>query len=135
MARRSFAHVFTAASLTNAQAAAYQSEGFEIGLHVNTDCSNFTPSSLESNFGDQLSAWEAKYTGIAVPTTNRTHCIAWSDWVTAAKTQLNYGMRLDTSYYFWPSGWAQDRPGHFTGSAMPMRFADLDGTIIDVVSR
>ena len=41
-------------------------------------------------------------------------------------------MRLDTTYYFWPPGWAQDRPGHFTGSAMPMRFADLDGTLIDV---
>ena len=41
-------------------------------------------------------------------------------------------MRLDASYYFWPPGWAQDRPGHFTGSAMPMRFADLDGTLINV---
>src|SRR5438874_4121516 len=41
-------------------------------------------------------------------------------------------MRLDTSFYFWPPSWAQNRPGHFTGSAMPMRFADLDGTLIDV---
>ena len=28
--------------------------------------------------------------------------------------------------------WVQDRPGLFTGSGMPMRFADLDGTMIDV---
>ena len=26
----------------------------------------------------------------------------------------------------------QDRPGLFTGSGMPMRFADVDGTMIDV---
>ena len=26
----------------------------------------------------------------------------------------------------------QDRPGLFTGSGMPMRFADLDGSLIDV---
>ena len=43
-----------------------------------------------------------------------------------------YGIRLDTNYYFWPPGWVNDTPGHFTGSAMPMRFADLDGTLIDV---
>ncbi len=41
-------------------------------------------------------------------------------------------MRLDTTYYFWPPGWVQDRPGLFTGSAMAMRFADLDGTLINV---
>jgi hypothetical protein len=36
-------------------------------------------------------------------------------------------MRLDVSYYFWPpSCVVNDVPGLFTGSAMPMRFADLD---------
>jgi hypothetical protein len=41
-------------------------------------------------------------------------------------------MRLDTNYYYWPGSWIQDRPGLFTGSGMPMRFADTDGTRIDV---
>ena len=31
-----------------------------------------------------------------------------------------------------PRRWVADRPGMFTGSGMPMRFADLDGTMIDV---
>ena len=39
---------------------------------------------------------------------------------------------LDTSYYYWPPDWIQDRPGMFTGSGMPMRFADLNGSMIDV---
>ena len=46
--------------------------------------------------------------------------------------QLANGIRLDTSYYYWPGDWVQNTPGHFTGSAMPMRFADLDGSLIDV---
>jgi hypothetical protein len=41
-------------------------------------------------------------------------------------------MRLDTTYYYWPATWVQNRPGMFTGSGMPMRFADTDGTILDV---
>lgn len=66
-------------------------------------------------------------------TTNRTHCIAWSDWATQPKVEKTHNIRFDTNYYYWPSAWVQDRPGFFTGSGMmPMRFADLDGTRIDV---
>ena len=35
-------------------------------------------------------------------------------------------------YYYWPEVWMQNRPGMFTGSGMPMRFADIDGSLIDV---
>ena len=45
---------------------------------------------------------------------------------------LANGIRFDTNYYYFPDYWVQNRPGLFTGSAMPMRFADLDGTTIDV---
>ena len=64
--------------------------------------------------------------------TNRTHCIAWSDWASEPKVEEAHGIRFDTNYYYWPGSWVQDRPGFFTGSGMPMRFADLDGTRIDV---
>jgi hypothetical protein len=119
-------------NLSNTQAASYTAKGFEVGLHINTNCGDFTPSSLDTFYSQQVSGFTSSYPSIPAPITERHHCIAWSDWVTAAKTELKYGMRLDTSYYFWPPGWVQNRPGHFTGSAMPMRFADLDGTIIDV---
>ena len=46
--------------------------------------------------------------------------------------ELENGIRLDTNYYYWPPTWVKDRPGMFTGSGMPMRFADLDGSMIDV---
>ena len=63
---------------------------------------------------------------------NRTHCIAWSDWATQPKVELARGIRYDMNYYYWPGSWIAGRPGLFTGSGIPMRFADLDGTRIDV---
>ena len=64
--------------------------------------------------------------------TSRTHCITWSDWAGTPKTELSHGIRFDTNYYYWPPGWVQNVPGMFTGSGMPMRFADTDGSMIDV---
>lgn len=119
-------------NLSSAQADTYNSQGFEVGLHINTDCADFTPASLNTFYGQQVANFSNVYGSVVAPVTQRHHCIAWSDWVTSAKTQLTFGMRLDTTYYYWPPAWAQNRPGHFTGSAMPMRFADLDGTMINV---
>lgn len=119
-------------NVSNTQAASYTAQGFEVGLHINTDCADFTPASLESTYSQQIAAFRNAYPSVPALATQRHHCIAWSDWITGARTQLNYGMRFDANYYFWPPSWAQNRPGHFTGSAMPMRFADLDGTIVNV---
>ena len=49
------------------------------------------------------------------------------------RSSSRHGIRLDTNYYYWPpAAGSHDRPGMFTGSGMPMRFADLDGSMIDV---
>jgi hypothetical protein len=118
-------------TMTNAQAMALEAQGFEIALHVNTGCADFTPASLENNILSQLNSWVNLLPGVPLPTTNRNHCIAWSDWATMAKLSDQYDIRLDANYYYWPETWVNDRPGMFTGSGMPMRFADLDGTMID----
>ncbi|WP_224372179.1 DUF4082 domain-containing protein [Hyalangium versicolor] len=114
-------------------AASYVAQGFEYAIHISTGCADFTASNLDpAYYTPQLSDFASTYPGIPAPVTNRTHCIAWSDWATQAKVSLNHGIRLDTNYYFWPPEWVQDRPGLFTGSGIPMRFADQDGTPIDV---
>jgi hypothetical protein len=115
-------------------AAAYQSAGFDIGVHLSTNCADWTPSSLRASFTDQLAEFATlpQFAGILPPATNRTHCIAWSDWATQAQVSLEHGIRLDTNYYYWPGSWVANRHGHFTGSGMPMRFANLDGSMIDV---
>ena len=121
-----------AGSLSNTQAAFYNSAGFEVALHINTGCADWTPSSLKTFYKDQLSEFLTQYTSLPSPSTNRTHCIAWSDYATQPQVELNNGIRLDTNYYYWPPTWISDRPGFFTGSGMPMRFAKSDGTLIDV---
>jgi hypothetical protein len=129
---RSTSYLYTSVPMTDAQAAAYQAEGFELALHVNTGCANFTPASLEADVSAQLGDFATRWPSLTAPRTNRTHCIAWSDWATHPKVELAHGIRLDTNYYYWPGSWIQDRPGMFTGSGFPMRFADTDGSLIDV---
>ncbi|GAA2709523.1 DUF4082 domain-containing protein [Actinoplanes palleronii] len=125
-------YIFPSTPLTNGQATSYQSRGFEVGLHVNTNCADWTTSSLAGFYADQLATWKSKYSGVTAPVTNRTHCIVWSDWSTQASTEGANGIRLDTNYYYWPGPWVADRPGFMTGSGMPMRFADKTGALIDV---
>ena len=130
---RGTSYIYENTPMTNAQAAAYEADGFEVALHVNTNCNNWTSqANLDSFYSSQLNGFGNKYTSVPAPSTNRTHCIAWSDWASQPKVELAHGIRLDTNYYYWPPGWVQNRPGMFTGSGMPMRFADLDGSMIDV---
>lgn len=129
---RGTSYVFPSTTLTNAQAVAYTNQGFEVGLHPNTSCNDYTAASLRTLYTTQLADWASKFTGLPAPRTSRTHCIAWSDWTSQAVVELEKGIRLDTNYYFWPPSWVQDRPGFMTGSGMPMRFADKTGNLIDV---
>ena len=94
---------------------------------------DFTEDSLRADWQVQLPDFLRGGRGSSrPPRTNRTHCIAWSDWASEPKVGREFGIRLDTNYYYWPGSWVQNRPGMFTGSGIPMRFADLDGSLIDV---
>ena len=80
----------------------------------------------------QLSTFAKSYPSLPKPATSRTHCIAWGDYDTQPRVESEFGIRLDTNYYYWPQQWVQDRPGLFTGSGMPMRFSTRTGSRIDV---
>ena len=130
---RSTSYVYPNSPITNAQAQQYTAAGFEVALHVTTNCANFTSyADLDSYYTTQLASFASRYWGIPAPVTNRTHCIAWSDYDTQPKVELSHGIRLDASYYYWPGSWLKDRPGLMTGSGLPMRFADRTGQTIDV---
>ncbi|MBB6612666.1 DUF4082 domain-containing protein [Pontibacter sp. Tf4] len=128
---RGTSYIYPGTPITNAEAKALEDQGFEIALHLNTNCGNYTSSSLTQFYADQLGDFKAKYTSLAAPATNRTHCIAWSDWDSQPKIEANNNIRLDANYYYWPEAWLQDRPGLFTGSGMPMRFASMNGQTIN----
>ncbi len=129
---RASAYYYTAVKLTNTEAAALYADGFDLGLHVNTNCADWTPATLASFTNAQLNAWRAKYTSIPAPSGERTHCVVWSDWVTQVKVNLSKGIRMDGNYKYPKQASDPDHVGLMTGSGMPMRFADVDGALIDV---
>jgi len=128
---RGTSYIYIDTPIPNDSVAYYQNLGFEIALHPNTSCLNFTPTSLNTDLTFQLSILQSQIPNMTPPVSNRTHCLPWSDWVSQPKIENTKGIRFDVNYYYWPGSWIQNRPGMFTGSGMPMRFSDLDGSIVD----
>jgi chitodextrinase len=132
---RSSSYIYPDNPLTNAQAAAYTADGFEVGLHpLVASCPTATMSAaqLSTYFDTQLGAFAAKYTSIPSPVSSRTHCVYWPDWSSNATVELAHGIRLDGNYYHFPGAWIGSKPGFMNGGGFPMRFAAVDGTPIDV---
>ncbi len=129
---RSTSYVYTINDMTDAQVATYQAQGFEIALHLDTGCSNYDEDTLRADWQSQRPVFLARWPSVEAPRTNRTHCIPWSDWSSQPVVEEEFGVGLDTNYYYWPPSWNLDRPGMFTGSGIPMRFADPLGSPINV---
>jgi len=120
--------------LTDPQVAAFTSQGFEVAMHGDSSpsCTNWDTTSLDSFYTTELASFAAQFPSLPAPRTHRMHCIGWSDYDSQPQIELKHGIRLDTSYYYWPPTWANDQPGMFTGSGMPMRYTDRNGNLIDV---
>jgi len=128
---RGTSYMYPFSPITNAQIATYQNQGFELAFHLNPNCSVWTPVQLQDYFNTQIPDFTNEYYVANPLATHRIHCLSWSDWATLPKTEVQMGIRLNVSYYYWPASWINNRPGMFTGSGMPMRFADTDGSLID----
>jgi Bacterial Ig-like domain/Secretion system C-terminal sorting domain len=119
--------------LSVSQANNYNAQGFDMGVHVQNGCSNFSSfDDLDDSYVSQLQQFHSAYPALPAQTTHRFHCLVWSDWLTQAKVELSHGIRFSLDYYYWPPSWINGRPGMFTGSGMPMRFADINGDLIDI---
>jgi uncharacterized protein YjdB len=130
---RSTSYLYPGSPLTDSQAKQYTALGFEVALHLSTGCADFAGyADLDAMLASQLVDFAAGYPSASAPVTNRTHCIAFSDYDTAPKVERAHGIRLDANYYYWPGSWLNDRPGLMTGSGFPMRFADRNGQTTDV---
>jgi Bacterial Ig-like domain len=135
-------------SIDKSEASLFVGQGFEIGLHVYTGCADWptvtthdadgiVTKRVDRAFADalytrQLAAFAERYPGVPAPLSNRIDCVTWGDYDTQPQIELAHGIRFDTNYYYWPPKWVRNRPGLFTGSGLPMRFARQDGTIINV---
>ena len=129
---RATSYIYPSTPISDALAASYVAQGFEIAVHITTSCADFTPASLQQVYDRDLGFFATLFPSLSAPKTNRTHCIAWSDYDTQPQVALAHGIRFDTNYYYWPPNWINNVPGLFTGSGMPMRFAKADGTMVDV---
>jgi hypothetical protein len=122
--------------ISDTEASNWTKYGFEFADHPmiaqSPGCVDYTTASLNASLDAELANFHQKYPSVPGPTTVRTHCIVWSDWASQPKAALARGIRLNADYYYFPAEWTQNRPGLFTGSGMPMRFADCDGSLIDV---
>ena len=122
---RGTSYVYPNTPLSDAAAAAYEAAG----LRGRASTSTRTAPTGPRRRLDGLLRRPARPTSrppsraCAAPTTNRTHCITWSDWATQPKVEAAHGIRLDTNYYYWPAAWVQNRPGllHRLGHADALR--------------
>lgn len=128
---RSTSYIYPFSPLSNSAAAGYEADGFEVAVHISTNCGNYTAANLDSFYVSQLQSFETAFPSVSSPLTNRMHCIVWSDYDSQPLVEVSHGIRLNTSYYYWPSAWVTNRPGMFTGSGWPMRFARITGEMID----
>ena len=134
---RSTSYLYPNATLTNAQAAGYIADGFEVGAAsahlVVPDDADRPPTSSATYYDTQLAAVPGEVherpgarsragrtasTGRTGPRTRRSSSRAGSGWT--------------RNYYHYPGPWIGAKPGFMNGGGFPMRFADLDGTPIDV---
>ena len=59
--------------MTEAEAVQYDAEGFEIALHLNTGCADYTRDALHAFFLEQLDQLAAMYPSLPEPVTHRNH--------------------------------------------------------------
>lgn len=110
----------------------FHEQGFEFGVHVDTNCANQDAARLEQTLRKQMRDFQRKYPFLSKQISQRLHCIVWNGWSEGAQTQSRVGIRFDMNYYNWPPVWLGGRPGFMTGSGMPMPFVTEDGIVLDI---
>lgn len=107
----------------------WRERGHEFGIHP------YVEEGLQSGWEKYWNEFTAMGYG-PVSQTARTHRIQWKGWVETAKVQASYGIELNLDYYHWGEMFRDSKGewlfGHFTGSALPMRFIDENGQILQI---
>jgi len=72
---RSTSYIYPNTPITDTQAASYTAQSFKIASHLVTNCTDWTPASLEFTYVSQLAELAKRVPNVPAPRTNRTHCI------------------------------------------------------------
>ena len=115
---RGTSYIYPDTPITDAQVQSYVSQGFEIALHVNTGCADWTPTTLTNFYTTQLTQFATQYPHAGAPKTNRTHCVVTSDYATQPQVELEQGHQARHQLLLLPrhldprSAWHVHRLGH-----------------------
>jgi len=106
--------------------------GFEVGVHADTGCTDREIDTVSASIADQVIVYGKQQLGVQKQETHRLHCVPWNGWVDTVRAERAHGIRLSFNYYYWPDIWVKEKQGYMTGSGVPMRFADMNGEILDI---
>jgi hypothetical protein len=114
---------------TPEKVAAWRDRGHSFGIHHNPFDPAFDGEDQEETFDGivkrDLSYFDEHYGG--VPATNRNHCVAWKGYVDLPRLYAERGVAMDLNLVSLRNSWLM----YLNGSGRPMRFVDLDGTVLD----
>jgi len=126
-----------------AQINEWRTRGHEITFHPHVGtgiCGGYGDNGV-IEFNSEESGWDTywqQFTGLGfgpVSQTVRTHCVLWTGWVDTARLQASHGIRMNMDYYHVGPSFEKNGKwvfGHFTGSALPMKFVDEQGRLLDI---
>jgi hypothetical protein len=130
--------------LTDDNAASYAAQGFEVGLHSDAALAvgnglwcDLWPAAMTAGYTAQFNSFMLNFASIPVQASERSHCYSWFGYTDSSSSswngysgepqiEANLGIRLDTNIAYNPVNWATVNPGYQMGSAMLMRFAQVD---------
>ena len=124
--------VYTGGGLSTTHATSFEKNSFPLGVHVQTNCETPTIPNLTSAFQTQITAFSNAYPGVSPQQFSRIHCYIWEGFAEVPKVDEQFGIRYTMEYEWFPQSWTGSNTGAITGSYQTMRFADTDGTMIDV---
>lgn len=116
--------------------ASWVARGYEVSAHFDdtAEATHPTIERMQTVAFDAVKSHQQAY-GLK-PKTVRNHWIVWVGWSEQAEIEARCGIGLDCNYYHYdqgsPLGHWLGKPGSFTGSSLPMKFATLDGQILDI---
>ncbi len=110
----------------------YEALGFEIGIHADTGCMDRDISAVSSNCPSKSASMENNIWGSRSKRRTAFTAFHGMDGSDTVKVERDHGIRFSLNYYYWPGSWIRGKQGFMTGSGFPMRFADLDGKILDI---
>ena len=130
---RATSYIYPVSPLTPEQSTAYVAQGFEVAVHIFEQLQNWTPSSLASDYSAQLEDLRGAQYPEPTPRPSPTERIASSGATgPRPKVELEERNPVGRELLPLPGCWIGAKTGFMNGGGFPMRFAELDGTTIDV---